>query len=71
MAACGSGEITQEEYDAERERLLGKKTPSGAGGGEVRQSLPLQFHVSCFMFPVFYVCSAIAADSKYTRALTF
>ena len=48
VAACGSGEITQEEYDAERERLLGKKTPSGAGGGDVRHSLP-----SSFMFPGF------------------
>jgi hypothetical protein len=41
VAACGSGEITQEEYDAERERLLGKKTPSGAGGGDVRYWLRL------------------------------
>jgi hypothetical protein len=24
----------QEEYDAERERLLGKRIPSGAGGGD-------------------------------------
>jgi hypothetical protein len=44
MAACGSGEITQEGYDAEKERLLGKKTRSG----DVRHSLP-----SSFMFPGF------------------
>ena len=28
---CATGEISQEEYDAEMERLLEKKTPSGAG----------------------------------------
>ena len=59
MAVCVSGEITQEEYDAERERLLGKKTPSGAGGGDVRHPLPSS---SCFLD--FDVCSALAAGSK-------
>ena len=45
--ACCSGEITQEEYDAERERLLGKKTPaSGGGGGDVSRVRALHVYIS-------------------------
>jgi cold shock CspA family protein/endonuclease/exonuclease/phosphatase family metal-dependent hydrolase len=34
---CASGEILQEEYDAEMERLQGKKTPSGAGDDATKE----------------------------------
>merc|ERR1719329_930655 len=36
-----TGDISQEDYDAERERLLGKKTPaSGSGGGDESKDGP-------------------------------
>jgi len=66
-ACVFSGEITQEEYDAERERLLGKKTPSGQGqGGAAADVMPQ--HAPCMRFDA-STRAPIPADHVYRNVL--